>query len=157
MAFIWVKCGFSSAATSAFYTFKIRRSAGPQIRILPPAGHVYSIRRGQYGRWAGECSYTGQCGQYGRCVVYTYPSLILDSGCTDTLDSRHFGCKTLRHHRDGHTKELQIFRTQDLSFPRTKGLYGELSFLRNESSRKELSFPGSFVPRNFRPVWALGP
>jgi len=34
---IWVKCGFSSAATSAFYTFKIRRSAGPQIRILPPA------------------------------------------------------------------------------------------------------------------------
>jgi len=33
----WVKCGFSSAATSAFYTFKIHRSASPQIRILPPA------------------------------------------------------------------------------------------------------------------------
>jgi len=37
LACIWVKCGFSSAATSVFYTFKIRRSAGPQIRILPPA------------------------------------------------------------------------------------------------------------------------
>jgi len=37
LACIWVKCGFSSAATSAFYTFKIRRSAHPQIRILPLA------------------------------------------------------------------------------------------------------------------------
>jgi len=35
LACIWVKCGFSSAATSAFYTFKIRRSTGPQIRTLP--------------------------------------------------------------------------------------------------------------------------
>jgi len=39
--------------------------------------------------------------------------------------------------------ELQTFRTQDLSFPRTKGPYGELSFPRNESSR-------NFVPWNFR-------
>jgi len=37
LACMWVKCRFSSAATSAFYTFKIRTSAGPQIRILPPA------------------------------------------------------------------------------------------------------------------------
>jgi len=35
----WVKCGFSSAATSAFYTFKIRTSADLQIRILPPASN----------------------------------------------------------------------------------------------------------------------
>jgi len=51
--------------------------------------------------------------------------------------------------------ELQTFRTQDLSFSRTKGPYGELSFSRNESSM-ELSFPenGSslrtFVPGTFR-------
>jgi len=37
--------------------------------------------------------------------------------------------------------ELQTFRTQDLSFPSTKGPYGELSFPRNESS---------LVPGNFR-------
>ena len=46
--------------------------------------------------------------------------------------------------------ELQTFRTQYLSFPRTKGPYGELSFPRNESSRnfrsRALSFPGTFVP-----------
>jgi len=45
--------------------------------------------------------------------------------------------------------ELRTFRTQDLSFPRTKGPYGELSFPRNESSRnfrsRDLSFPGTFV------------
>jgi len=35
-----VKCGLSSAATSAFYTFKIRTSADLQIRILPPAATV---------------------------------------------------------------------------------------------------------------------
>jgi len=39
------KCGFSSAATSAFYTFKIRRSAGPQIRILRPGLSSTSIMR----------------------------------------------------------------------------------------------------------------
>ena len=37
-----------------------------------------------------------------------------------------------------YTTELQTFRTQDLSFPRTKGPYGELSF------------PGTKVPGNFR-------
>ena len=40
--------------------------------------------------------------------------------------------------------------TQDLSFPRTKGPYGELSFPRNESFRnfrsRDLSFPGTSVP-----------
>ena len=51
------------------------------------------------------------------------------------------------------------FRAQDLSFPRTNSPYGELSFPTfrsrelsfpgNESSW-ELSFPGPFVPRNFR-------
>ena len=45
--------------------------------------------------------------------------------------------------------ELQTFRTQDLSFPRTKSPYRELSFPRNESSRnfrsRDLSFPGTFV------------
>ena len=42
--------------------------------------------------------------------------------------------------RSGSTQkqELHTFRTQDLSFPRTKGPYGELSF------------PGPFVPGNFR-------
>jgi len=40
---IWVKCGFSYAATSAFYTFKIRRSTRPQIRILPPARVMSSV------------------------------------------------------------------------------------------------------------------
>jgi len=37
---VWVECGFSSAATSAFYIFKIRTSADShftQIRILPLA------------------------------------------------------------------------------------------------------------------------
>ena len=51
-------------------------------------------------------------------------------------------------------RELQTFRTQDLSFPRTKGHYGEPSFPRNESSRNfrfwDLSFPGTFVPETFR-------
>jgi len=28
---MWVKCGFSSAATSAFYIFKIRTSADPHV------------------------------------------------------------------------------------------------------------------------------
>ena len=40
--------------------------------------------------------------------------------------------------------ELQTFRTQDLSFPRTKGPYGELSFL------------GPFVPGNFRSHYPIG-
>ena len=44
------------------------------------------------------------------------------------------------------------FRAQDLSFARTNRPYGELSFPRLRSW--ELSFPGSFpgpfVPRNFR-------
>ena len=44
--------------------------------------------------------------------------------------------------------ELQTFRTQDLSFPRTKGPYGELSFPRNESS-SERKVQGMKVPRNF--------
>jgi len=53
--------------------------------------------------------------------------------------------------------ELQTFRTQDLSFPRTKGPYGELSFPRNESSRnfrsRDLLFPGTFViPGNWTTV-----
>jgi len=58
--------------------------------------------------------------------------------------------------RSGSTQkqELHTFRTQDLSFPRTKGPYGELSFPRNESSRnfrsRDLSFPGPLVPGNFR-------
>ena len=58
--------------------------------------------------------------------------------------------------RSGSTQkqELQTFRTQDLSFPRTKGPYGELSFPRNESSRKfrsrDLSFPGPLVPGTSR-------
>jgi len=67
--------------------------------------------------------------------------------------------------------ELQTFRTQDLSFPRMKGPYGELSFPRNESSRnfrsRDLSFPGTFVPgelsflgpfipRNFRSHYSIG-
>jgi len=52
---------------------------------------------------------------------------------------------------DGTPEELQTFRTQDLSFPRTKGPYGELSFPRNESTgtrnfhSRDLSFPGTFV------------
>ena len=35
LACIWVKCGFSSAATTAFYTFKIRRSARPHFTPGP--------------------------------------------------------------------------------------------------------------------------
>ena len=46
--------------------------------------------------------------------------------------------------------ELQTFRTQDLSFPRTKGPYRELSFPRNESSRnfrsRERKVSGTKVP-----------
>ena len=49
----------------------------------------------------------------------------------------------------GHYQELQTFRTKDLSFPRTKGPYGELLFPGNESSW-EVSFLGPFVPGNFR-------
>jgi len=41
--------------------------------------------------------------------------------------------------------ELQTFRTQDLSFSRTKGPYGELSF------------PEPFVPGNFRSRGMKGP
>ena len=67
--------------------------------------------------------------------------------------------------------ELQTFRTQDLSFPRTKGPYGELSFPRNENSRNfrsralsfpenesswELSFLGRFVPGNFCSHYPIG-
>jgi len=60
-------------------------------------------------------------------------------------------------------RELQIFRTQDLSFPRTKGPYGEPSFPRNESSRNfrfwDLSFPGTFVlgERKFPGTFVPGP
>jgi len=48
-------------------------------------------------------------------------------------------------------KELQTFRTQDLSFPRTKSPYGELSSPGNETFPGErkfqgLSFPGTFDP-----------
>jgi len=60
----------------------------------------------------------------------------------------------------------KTFRTQDLSFPRTKGPYGELSFPRNESFRElsfpenesswELSFLGPFVPGNFRSHYPIG-
>ena len=39
------------------------------------------------------------------------------------------------------------FCARDLSFPRTNSPYGELSFQRRS---RELSFPGPFVPRNFR-------
>jgi len=35
LARIWVKCGFSSAATSAFYTFKIRRSTVRRSAFYP--------------------------------------------------------------------------------------------------------------------------
>ena len=67
--------------------------------------------------------------------------------------------------------ELQTFRTQDLSFTRTKGPYGELSFPRKESSRnvrsRDLSFPGTFVlgelsflgpfiPENVRSHYPIG-
>jgi len=59
--------------------------------------------------------------------------------------------KCCRRRRCG---ELHTFRTQDLSFPRTKGPYGELSFPMNESSKnfrsRELSFSGTKVPWNFR-------
>jgi len=57
--------------------------------------------------------------------------------------------------------ELQTFHTQDLSFLRTKGPYGELSFPGNESSRnfrsRALSFSGTFVPgeRNYESSWEL--
>ena len=46
LACIWVKCGFSSAATSAFYTFKIRRSAfypRPTYSIVIGLVHVMSM------------------------------------------------------------------------------------------------------------------
>jgi len=49
--------------------------------------------------------------------------------------------------------ELQTFHTQDLSFPRTKGPYGELSFPRNESPGNFRS-RGTKVPGNFR-SWDL--
>jgi len=75
----------------------------------------------------------------------------------------------------GETRELQTFHTQDLSFPRTKGPYGELSFPRNESSRnfrffrywelsfsgnessRERSFPGPFVLGSSSELSFLGP
>ena len=47
--------------------------------------------------------------------------------------------------------ELQTFRTQDLSFPRTNGPYGELgTFVPGTFRSRELSFSGTKVPRNFR-------
>jgi len=42
---VWVKCGSSSAATSAFYIFKIRTSADQQICILPLAEFLCRIVR----------------------------------------------------------------------------------------------------------------
>ena len=45
--------------------------------------------------------------------------------------------------------ELQIFCTQDLSFPRTKGPYGELSLRKVPGNFPE--FPRPFVPRPFVP------
>ena len=56
LACIWVKCGFSSAATSAFYTFKIRRSADPHFT----PGHS---RTGHLADWSTlglDNSRTGQ-------------------------------------------------------------------------------------------------
>jgi len=49
----------------------------------------------------------------------------------------------------GSRNELQTFRTQDLSFPRTKGPYGELSFP-GTLVLGERKFPGTFVPGLFR-------
>ena len=37
---VWVKRGFSSAATSAFYIFKIRTSADPHFTSDRPAGLI---------------------------------------------------------------------------------------------------------------------
>jgi len=54
---IWVKYGFSAAATSAFYTFKIRRSAGLQIRILPPAALGIND---QWITWIVICAWSAQ-------------------------------------------------------------------------------------------------
>jgi len=58
LACIWVKCGFSSAATSAFYTFKIRRSADPHFT----PGHSRT-RTGHLADWSTlglDNSRTGQ-------------------------------------------------------------------------------------------------
>ena len=44
---MWVKCGFSSAATSAFYIFKIRRFADPHFtpaeRVQLLAGIAFAL------------------------------------------------------------------------------------------------------------------
>ena len=86
------------------------------------------------------------------------------NGAQETFTGRYsFTCGF--HCCPGVFYELQTFRTQDLSFPRTKGPYGELLFPRNEGSRTfrsqdlsfpgtfvlgERKFPGTFVPRPFR-------
>ena len=44
LACIWVKCGFLSAATSAFYTFKIRRSPGPHFTPGPVAVISHTVK-----------------------------------------------------------------------------------------------------------------
>ena len=71
-----------------------------------------------------------------------------------TSGTRRALSKIKRREGDGFTlrvrrlTEVQTFRTQDLSFPRTKGPYGELSFPGNESFRnfrsQALSFSGTF-------------
>jgi len=72
------------------------------------------------------------------------------SPCATHTDRRIVSTYTsIRSHcPQGRLQELQTFRTQDLSSPRMKGPYRELSFLRNESAR-ELSFPGRFFLGNF--------
>jgi len=79
----------------------------------------------------------------------------------DLQVSCRLSCRFLDQPRRTH--ELQTFRTQDLSFPRTKGPYEELSFPRNESSRnfrsRDLWFPGTFVlgERKFPATFIPGP
>ena len=57
-------------------------------------------------------------------------------------------------------EELQTFRTQDLSFPRTKGPYGELCSPRTKVPGTfvpgERKFLGPFVPGNFRSHYPIG-
>jgi len=53
----------------------------------------------------------------------------------------------------GSRNELQTFRTQDLSFPRTKGPYGELSFPRNERSLWRTFVPGNSRSRGTKVPW----